>query len=74
MEEAKNGGKSAIWLILCCRLSITVVSTPPSSMPRINDQRNVFYFCCVRILDRIQGFSTKLVLRNLKNKQTQCEF
>ena len=24
--------KSAIWPILCCQLSITVVSTPPSSM------------------------------------------
>ena len=31
-EEAKRGGMSAIWPILCCRLSITVVSTPPSSM------------------------------------------
>ena len=31
-EETKRGGKSAIWPILCCRLSITVVSTPPSSM------------------------------------------
>ena len=31
-EEAKRGGKLAIWLILCCRHSIAVVSTPPSSM------------------------------------------
>ena len=31
-EETKRGGKSAIWHILCCRLSITMVSTPPSSM------------------------------------------
>ena len=31
-EEAKRGGKLAIWPILCCPLSITVVSTPPSSM------------------------------------------
>jgi hypothetical protein len=31
-EEAKRGGKSAIQPILCCQLSITVVSTPPSSM------------------------------------------
>merc|ERR1712110_650437 len=31
-EEAKRGGKSAIQPILCCRLSLTVVCTPPSSM------------------------------------------
>ena len=31
-EEAKRWGKSAIRPISCCRLSITVVSTPPSSM------------------------------------------
>ena len=30
-EEAKRGDMSAIWPILCSRLSITVVSTPPSS-------------------------------------------
>ena len=31
-EEAKRGEKFAIWPILCCRLPITVVSTPASSM------------------------------------------
>ena len=31
-EEAKRGGKFAILPTLCCQLSITVVSTPPSSM------------------------------------------
>ena len=31
-EEAKRGEKLAIWPILCCRLSIPVVSIPPSSM------------------------------------------
>ena len=32
-EEAKRGGMSAaIWPILCSQLSITVVSTAPSSM------------------------------------------
>ena len=32
MKKGKRGGKSAIWPILCCQLSITVVSNPPSSM------------------------------------------
>ena len=31
-EEAKRGGKSAVWPILFCRLSITMVSVPPFSM------------------------------------------
>ena len=31
-EENKRGGKSAIQPILCCRLSLIAVSTPPSSM------------------------------------------
>ena len=33
--------KSAIWLILCCRLFITVVSTPPSSMLYVIRQSEV---------------------------------
>ena len=31
-EEAKRGGKSVIQPILCCQLSMTMVSTTPSSM------------------------------------------
>ena len=31
-EEGKRGGKSAIWPILICRMSTTLVSTPPFSM------------------------------------------
>ena len=31
-EEVKRGGKSAIWSNWCFQLSITVASTPPSSM------------------------------------------
>ena len=41
-EEAKRGRKSAIWPILCCRLSITVVSTPPCSMV-VLDYCNVLF-------------------------------
>ena len=44
IEEAKRGGKPAIWPILCCRQSIIVVSTPPSSMSprRFHVNNNLF--------------------------------
>ena len=42
IEEAKRGGKSAIWIILCCRMSITVVYIPPSSMNGLLFQYNKY--------------------------------
>ena len=44
IEEAKRGGKPAIWPILCCRQYIIVVSTPPSSMStrRFHVNNNLF--------------------------------